>query len=298
MKVVRKMAVFVAALAGLAACATQTPEHVPDPPNLDSLVAQFQAPSAPLDQDSALEVVTDLFDTVELVSGTNKLGPLKDMVDLLGAAQKAEEEEQEKKRAALTVAPGLETSRQAADVGGEDVTGEGFFRITRICNGWGDDPPIDEDKNGVIQLTAVFSDKGFDPVVWGEFVDCRYQAEAADAADAADEPKELFLDGEISIHTGDLLSGVDTFALDYVIEFDGKIELDGEPFEGDLGLRLLDGGRMEVNLEVEQGNLVYFTEQESEEQTTQGFRASNGEWNCDFAAGQCVSEEDGTTIAF
>ena len=186
------------------------------------------------------------------------------------------------------------------------MEGVGFFRITRICNGWGEKPVPDKGANGVVQVTAVFSDEGFDPVVWGEFADCRHRTASAEAPPGV-EPSEAgdgaparlhLLDGEISIHTGDLLTGVAYPAMDYVIEFDGAIDSDGELFDGNLGLRFVDGGRVEVNLDVEQGNLVYFTTQAASEPATQGFRAANGEWICNFEVRQCVSEEDGTTIAF
>ncbi len=257
-------------------CATQEVEKIPDPPSLAGLVDEFQEPSAPLDEGSLAEVVATLFETVDTVTSSNTLGPLIDALGGFGGAG------EETNTSALVVGGGLETVLHPVDVGGEVVEGDGFVRVSRICMGWGETPPaVNKKQNGVIDLTGVFADTGFHPVIWGDAKNCRYQSGL----------RELEIDGAVSIHTGDMLAGGEEPILDLVIEFDGLVEIDGVPSDGDLGLRILEA-QTEINLQVEQGNLVYFNSP-----LEQGFRAANGEWTCDFEARQCTNDE-GTTIGF
>jgi hypothetical protein len=263
------------ALAALAAlgCAKQSVD-VPEPPDMSGLLAAYQAPSAPLSAATVAEIVAR---RTELVDQFERLGGLEPVLASLGALGG-----QTDVTSSALAGPGeTESLSSALQAGGITVTGDGFLTLTRVCTGW-EAAASPDPADGSIALTAVFSDEGFEAVVWGEARDCRYRFDGHD----------LRLDGQVRLHTGTLLVGGADGA-ELTIDFDGSAEVDGQGSSSTFSFRVaFSSSRVEIELDVSAGNVVFFADEVTK---SYGFRAANGTWTCDFEAGICA--HDGDTLS-
>ena len=66
------------------------------------------------------------------------------------------------------------SSTKTASLTPRDFAGDGFGRVTRICDGWGPEPTPDDAANGHLVLTFTFNETQIDPVVWGNAERCLY----------------------------------------------------------------------------------------------------------------------------
>jgi hypothetical protein len=260
---------------GLAACDKQEID-TPTPPSMHDLLAVYEAPSAPFTQETVQSVLARQQAIVAQIEDLDGLAPILDLVFSIGGSGETEGES-----GALSPYDDLQTFEGGLAVGGQPVEGDGYLILRRVCPGWKGDGAVDE-ANGTLSLTAVFSDEGFEAVVWGEADQCRH----------AFEGRELLLDGAVKIHTGGLLQGTDT-DVRLLIAFEGSAQIDGEAFDADLSLRAhLTATRLDVNLESDGGNVLFYVNTETGEA---GFEAANGIWVCDFEGGQCT--HDGQSIS-
>ncbi|GEM_PF-1819575 len=269
-------------LVSLTACMNANMDaDVPKPPDMTALLQSYQAPTAPF-KDSSLEDITALASqAAELFNAADGLAPIFNTID---------SSSQESQQQALHPSPNsesatLEQKELAVEVAGQDVEGNGYAEIVRICPGWTASAPPDQEQNGSVKLTLVFSDTGIEPVIWGTAKNCRYLAQG----------RQLLIDGEVKIHTGEVLDSfwspegptTPTTTQAILASFDGTITLDGEPLlKGAFDFRLLiSHGRLEFNLSTPNGNLLFFTQE-----TAQGFIASDGTWFCDFSTMECIKQ--------
>jgi hypothetical protein len=249
----------------------------PRAPDLQPLVDAYAAPTRDFDAQAAVEVQ-------ELVE--RKVRALVDMtgvVDLLEDALGSLGEEPAELTAGLTA--GLRR--------GIVLEGEGFARITRICSGHGTPaPPVDRDANGVLELTAGYTEDGLDPVIFGGAAACKEQLGG----------KQLVIDGGIALYVGDNLKLADLPASPVLFQLDGfALSVDGtERLAGGFDFQVCRGdtsscvpGNFELLLGLPgERTLVLFIDLADK---SGGFRAANGRWDCDFLAGTC--QMGGATIA-
>lgn len=249
----------------------------PTPPDMSALLARYEAPSAPMDLDTVSEIVVRQQEVLGLFQDLGGMQPLLESLFAMGggASASTDTESVEAGLAPLDV----EAVHGALQAGGQVVEGDGYLFLTRVCEGWDGATVPDEATNGSIRLTAVFDDEGFDPVVWGVAEGCRIP----------NGEHRLLFDGKVRIHSGTLFSG-DTAALEILLSFEGRADYDDKTYETDMSFRsLVSRERLEIDLEVEGGNVLFFTAGDA-----QGFEAANGSWDCDFALGTC--ERDGETL--
>ena len=159
-----KLAGRVARVAGVAliplatgACGDRSRIDKPNPPDMSAIVEGYDAPTAVLDAETAVEAVEQVANLVALL---DRYGIQEFIVDpiLDGIASYEDETSDE---GTSDDAPSFE-SGAAARPGTERVLSKGLARAeqtddfyviaTRICNGWGPRPVPDED-NGTIDFT-------------------------------------------------------------------------------------------------------------------------------------------------
>ncbi len=253
----------------------------PEPPDMSGVLAAYQAPSAPLSAATVAEVVAKRAEIVGHLERLGGLEPVLASLGVLGGQTDATSSALVGSSAGLGAGGDTESLSSALQAGGITVTGDGFLTLTRVCTGW-EDAASPDPADGSIALTAVFSDEGFEAVVWGEARECRYRFDGHD----------LRLDGQVRVHTGTLLVGGAEGA-ELTVDFDGSAEVDGQGFSSTFSFRVaLSSSRVEVELDVSAGNVVFFADEVTK---TYGFRAANGTWTCDFEAGTCA--HDGDTLS-
>jgi hypothetical protein len=303
MRVVETL-VLAAGLLVTACVSAKMNVDIPESPDMEPLVESYDFPDAPFSVDLLQGLVQQLQDNIELLQDLGFLpesgGPV-DPVSLALAALSGEQGggQTEGQQQTIVVHGDVESQSQAIVVGGEEVSGDGYVEVTRICDGWGDAAAPDAEANGTVNLTAVFSDQGFDAVIWGEATACKYRV----------GDLKLLLDGSVSVYTGDMLPQWDgtTFttgqADELLVSFDGKVtatskEPDGKTkvteLPGTFDFRLLlAANSLEVSLNTPDGNIVFFlsqTQAAGQVTSQQGFIGSNGTWVCNFEAMTCDEE--------
>ncbi|HWO18286.1 MAG TPA: hypothetical protein VNO30_05905 [Kofleriaceae bacterium] len=259
------------------ACAGDEREK-PRAPDLQPLVDAYAGPTRDFDAQAAAEVE-------ELVE--RKVGALVDMTgvaDLIEDALGSLGEEPAGLTAGLTA--GLRR--------GVVLEGEGFARVTRICSGHGTPaPPVDRDANGVLELTAGYTEDGLDPVIFGGAAACKEQV----------GQRQLVVEGGIALHIGDNLKLSDLPASPVLFQLAGfALSVDGtERVAGGFDFQVCRGdaascvpGNFELLLGLPgERTLVFFIDLADK---SGGFRAANGRWDCDFLAGTCQSGGATVTI--
>jgi hypothetical protein len=255
----------------LAACAAQTVD-VPTPPDLSALVRSFEHPSLPFDATTVDSIVKKKDAVFNLLDGLDELKPVLDALGALGGSTGTDTSGQ-------ALGPGVEVEVRGGGLtaGGVTVEGQGYLVLTRVCPGWEASATTDPSVGGTVSLTAVFSDEGFNAVVWGEARTCRY----------AYGGHLLQLDGTVHLDTGGLLMGEEQ-GVQVLLEFAGTAKVDDQAYSADVSFRIaVSSERVEINLDLGDGNVLFYAQQ-----TDQGFVASNGSWTCDFGVGSCSNGTD------
>ncbi len=246
-------------LPSMASCGDET--EIPEPPDMSGVLAQYQAPTAPLDEVTIVEAAEDLDRKVMMVTS---LDGMSFIWDAFGADEGQEEIAEGEN--------GLRIHKQAAEVGGASVDAGGYMKVTRICNGWdGGTSPLSSD--GKMQLTAIADDAGFAPVIWGNFLDCR---QGVLPGGEAAEFQRAFLNSNINVHIEDF-GRIDE--LPTTFHLSGNITINDEPQPTELSFRVLPAEGIEIILETSKGNIILLLADPPR------FRASNGDWSCDSEGG-------------
>jgi hypothetical protein len=153
--------------------------------------------------------------------------------------------------------------------------GDGFIRATRICNGWETKPEADREKNGFIELTLGFTEKGFDPVVWGTLRECLYLAPSGQvrltAADSARSALNVHLGAAANAET------IATQPLLFDINVNGTVA--GQTTRLKFDFRVLpESGNIEFAVPVADEFVIVITHLG----LPVGLRAKNGQFTCDL----------------
>jgi hypothetical protein len=235
------------------------------------VLQRFSAPSAPLNSQTALDAILAAQETGKLIEDSGISGPL---LLAVGAVFGSSGEDTQRLLPRANPLSGLETQGQAVKVGGSDFSGGGYLEVTRYCGV--STLTAADPADGLVELTAVFDEAGFNPVFWGELLDCHYLVEQA----------PVVANGAFRVLLGDgsPLEDLDPANLVLTVALDGDLLTGGLNHLGKWAFRLLPEGGYELNLDIPDGNLVVFAGK------TAGFRAANGLWTCNFESGKCLDE--------
>ena len=270
-------AVFLCTLCG---CTEPEVEPKPEAPSMTQTLRSFDAPGADLTPDNVAEAINTL---IERNTVLELLGIEAQVLDTLGDVDSAESDGQQK--AGAQKAGELRTVEQPIELGNE-----GFIRVSRICNGWGDEPSPDP-SHGVMRLVVPFTDTRLDPVVWAFFDNCQFVNNGTELLIGRGSEGKI---GDLRFSAGnntalsDLTSVPLTFELDLAyttIDNDGIRDTKAAQLE--FRIDPSSGGVPEILLPVNGGALV------AQFGGTGVFiRAANGDWNCDLEVGQCNAGDE------
>jgi hypothetical protein len=256
--------------------ARSEPVDKPAPPDMSALVSAYQAPTAPLDQDTAEALWDAVHAVVDLL---NRAGIDQALLDAIQAAVDAHVSGQRTQS----------TGSDVAQIRQRALDGDGYVRITRICNGWGPDPVPDAEANGQVELTAGFTETGFDPVIWGAFRRCKYRAGDELIELGSSEPDAL---GAFSAYQGEGVAFEQTgsrpmlFAFDVVATIGDRTERLASDFELDPS-----SPSFRFRVYVAGGYLLARAGRE-----LVGVSATNGDFACSEATRACQSGAE--TVSF
>ncbi|MBH24257.1 MAG: hypothetical protein CMH57_07370 [Myxococcales bacterium] len=248
-------------------------EEKPDAPSMADVLQAYEEPSADLTPQSMAGLLVSVAEYVEVLGAAEGFGFLFD--DVLGALDEEGEGDGAESGLVGLREAGLEVREQPAS-----LNGNGFARVTRVCNGWeGGSSPDPND--GAIELIIGFTESQVDPVAWGDFLGCRYRI----------QDNNLLINGDLRIWLGDSLSfsGLEQVGQSpLLVAIDGLVELEGSVSLSALDFRLIpELGSYEIRLPVEGGHVIFFVEGEATK-----FRAANGVWTCNLEAATCTNDGD------
>jgi hypothetical protein len=267
----RFLALCAACAGSVLACGPKIEEvHKPAAPDLTALIADYREPDGELDDQTAQDIV-DYGDKV--LGWIQSLGVDQTFID--------------------SVTAGLDS-----DLGGgsnssdsENVfDGDGYLRITRICNGWGSKPVPDRQHNGEIRAVVGFTEAGLDPVLWGTFDACRY---LVGGVEVEIDQGTRDTGSDLSIYLGEnpVLGLEDVSVL--LFNLDLATALDGHSEDVAFSFRIdRDAEEIETLLDTSSGKLVLLLSEDG----LLGVRAKNGDFVCDVGAGSCDSDSSSVPI--
>ncbi len=277
-------------------------EKKPTAPEVDHVLEAYESPTAPFDQDTAaglLSYIDETYGVLELLELEERI--LDPIFEALEEEPPGSEEEPPGSGGGPPGSGGANDSpptearfpfASPVRVKQQPVTleGDGFLRVTRICEGWGE-PVVDEDKNGSLVAIVGFTDAGLDPVLFADMFGCRYRAGTGDV---------LIENGQGDLGAGVALriaegTGPDElgqqpilFVLDLHAEIDARIVDLPKSFRFDPSTDLY-----EFLFDTVHGTLVLLVRRGS----LLGIRAATGEYSCDADARTCTAG-DGSVVSF
>lgn len=269
--------------------ACSDPVEKPEAPDMGPLIAAYATPTADFSQEVADEIGGAVRLELAIVAALEGLESL--LRDVLEPAADVASDQQ-----ADAGAAGF--AEEGAGPSGARNEGEGFFRVERICRGWSGAEVVDADAdaNGTMEFTIGFTERGIDPVVWGELEGCRELVGGS----------EVYLHGGVSLYLGDALQFQRVGDEPILFQLRARVDVDGEQRvdqEFDFqhcphGATACPPGRVEIKVDVPSGGhlLLSFDRASS----TAGVRARNGLWPCEVdlsaATATCVSDETGEVV--
>lgn len=260
---------------GASGCVAPQPEPKPEAPSMTQTLRSFEAPGADLTPSNVVEAVNELIarNTVLELLGVESL-----VLDTLDDVDDAEAEGQQQ-------ASGLRTVEQGIELGGE-----GFVRVSRICDGWGEEPSADP-SHGAMRLVVPFTDDRLDPVVWGFFDECQFVSDGEELLLGRGSEGKI---GDVRFSAGAGTALGDVGSVPLVFELDlaytvlneegvgetlrAQVEFRVEPSSGGAPEILLPVGDEALTARLVEGGV--------------SIRAANGEWECDLEARQCSAGDD------
>jgi len=233
----------------------------PDPPDMAAVLASFDAPTGTFDATTAAAVKAAATDAANGLVGTGLPQQLVDEAHAL--IDKASGD-------SATADGGLRTQSVAP----RSFEGEGFARVTRICDGWGAAPVPDQAANGSLQLTVNYTNVTLDPVVWG----------TADACKLTLASRRVFVDRivpdappNVRIHLGGATRVQDIGTKPVTIAVEARAKLDDVDVKGDFAVRVTAGAKtIELAVPLQDGDVVVTLE----DKTITSVRAKNGTFTC------------------
>lgn len=242
-----------------AACRKET-INKPVPPDMSDVLRSLDAPAGTFDAETAGAVKATATDAVNGVIGSGL--PQRLLEEAKAIAQKSQRD-------------GAEGSTRTQAIRPAAFEGEGFGRVTRICDGWSSQPTPDAAANGSLSMTITFSELTVDPVVWGNADRCklllgtrRVQLDRV----APDGPPN------VGIHLGGALAPADIGTLPVVIALAAHAQIDDLEIGGTFAVRLSPGAQtLELAVPVTDGNVVVTVGGKE----LVGVRDKNGTFGCD-----------------
>jgi len=264
-------------------CVEELPVDMPTPPDLGALLRDWEGPTAEFTDHTAMDVA---------ISSAKKLGMAEDLgtcdasgqcsgpavlIGALGALGGSGTETSE-------LAPGVEQRRDALQIGDTAVEAEGFARIRMKCAGWDGGSP---DENAMV-ITVTFSDAGLQPVVWGQFSDCRITSGGSD----------LYLDAGVHLHLGESFDLAKMGQTPLLFQLQGDLGVgERDLIDLDLDFEVSPEDGLEIRVPVADLHLFLFMKDGK-----LGFSAVNGRWLCQFGAGDhstgLCGTRDGEEVAW
>jgi hypothetical protein len=259
-------------------CSGERVSEAPKPiaPDMSALTNSYEAPSGTLNAE-AIRGAVDFVDRNLAEIAT--LGAEQQLLDALKQALQAENPSEMQSRGSIG------TTRQALT-----LEGEGFLRITRVCNGHTSTPVADKENNGFFVFTVGFTDAGVDPVVWGNFFACSYLA----GTTRVKLDRGLADDGDIRLFIGRNLA-VERVGLEPVIvDLNVTATIDDATVDVRLDFRIdPENETFELRVPSMTGDLIAVASSEA----LVGIRAKNGNFVCDLGMRTCTAF-DGESISY
>jgi hypothetical protein len=181
-------------------------------------------------------------------------------------------------RDAQAKSSGTSTTKAGA-VAPRDFSGDGFGRVTRICDGWGPEPTPDDPANGHLALTFTFDVTHIDPVVWGNAERCLYSLAG----------KRLRLDrgssaDDLRLYVGEHTTVEALTTTPLVLALDVTATIDDKPVASKLAARFVyKTAEVELLVPVTDGDVVVTVSGND----VRRVRAKNGTFDCDAATKVC-----------
>lgn len=204
----------------LSSCSSEKVEPKPQAPEMKSAVAALTHPTATLNKTLVASVVKQVFDTHDLLSKTGIQHPVSKAMIAIEAGSSAKQSD----TLEHPVSPGVELS-DYAEPQAFSVNGGGWVKLTRICDGWGPEPSPNPE-NGTMVLNAGFTEKGLDPVVWGQLYACKYPVQLDETTSY-----DVLLDGandtSLSIYIGDAVSFAGVHIQPFIAVLDATLTING-----------------------------------------------------------------------
>jgi len=171
------------------------------------------------------------------------------------------------------------STTKAGTITPRDFAGDGFGRVTRICDGWGPEPAPDDAANGHLSLTFTFDTTHLDPIVWGNAERCLY----------AIGGKRLRLDrgtapDDLRLYVGEHTTVDQLATTPLVLALDVTATLDDKPIASKLAVRFVyKTADVEVLVPVTDGSVVVTVSGSDVKRV----RAKNGTFDCDLTTRVC-----------
>jgi hypothetical protein len=262
----------VSFLGGSLACAKGEVEPIEKPPapDMSELIAAYEAPSGILDAlviSDAMASAREALATVESLAAESRLREL--LEDALAAF------DQNGTRGMPADGPPKQTLA---------FEGDGYLRVTRICDGFGPKPVPDKAANGFMDLTVGFTETGVDPVVWGSFSQCAYLVADAQVRLDSDTSAE---GGGVRAYVGSNLQLEQVGSEPVLIDLDVTASIGGKTQDVDLDFRFIPSDQsFELRVPTDSGDLIV----RIAAQAVVGIRAKNGDFSCDLTATTCTAD--------
>lgn len=250
----------VVAMGLVAGCRKETIDK-PDAPPMADVLDALASPTGTFDASTAVAVKRSVDDAVNGLLGAGVTDRIVSAID--DAVREAQNKSSTK---STTIAP-------------RAFTGDGFGRVTRICDGWGAEPTPDDAANGHLVLTFTFDTTHIDPVIWGNAERCLYAIGA----------KRLRLDrgpttDDLRLYVGEHKTVEELTTSPVVLALDLAATVDDKPVASKLALRFVyKASEVEVLVPVTDGSVVVTV---SGANVTR-VRAKNGTFECDAATKIC-----------
>lgn len=258
------------------ACRKETIDK-PDAPAMADVIAAFAAPTGTFDTAAAARVRGGLDDAANGLLGAGVPDRILEGIEAaIADAEKNDTDKNETK--SLKVQPNALEPRA--------FVGEGFGRVTRICDGWGAEP-VPDAANGRLALTFTFAETGLDPIVWGDVRTCLFLVGS----------KRLRLDrggaeSDLRLFVGENRKVADLKTMPVILALDVAAAIEDKPISGKIAVRFVYKSKtVELLLPVPDGQVVVTFDGIAPSRV----RAKNGTFQCDPAR-RCRGDAGGEVI--
>lgn len=271
----RPVVALLSGVLGLAlmGCSSKHKVDKPTPPDMQPLLDAYAAPTGTLDQKAFDSVKQTILDRQSLIDEADLDRIFTDALDVSIAGN-----------------PDAGTVDAGVPANVPDLSGSGYVTVTRICGDWSAGQKPDK-KNGSMRFTMTFTEKGPDPIVWGSFSGCSYDAGGVKVKVGAGNNGQT---GEVSADFGNGLSFSGYDGSPVLFNANVLAEVNGKPYTIDFDFRIKPATReLELRVPVSDGDVIV----ELSPAGLGSIRAGNGTFTCDAATSSCTAKT-GASITF